>query len=113
MRDREIMRARKQATNQIDRGLVFKQELERMYLKCIQRNTNIDPKTRFYYQLELSRLPERSAHTHVRDTDVYSGLTKSLRKPWRLHRHTFRARANQARLNGVYKISTKERDPCY
>lgn len=43
-----------------DRSIFYKFELERLFHKALQKNTNINPKVRFYYALESSTICKRS-----------------------------------------------------
>jgi small subunit ribosomal protein S14 len=91
--------------DQKKRNLHLVTEKERVLLKSIVQNLNLQPQLRLKAQLKLSELPKRSSFVQTQRRCVVSGRKRFLIRGFHLSRFVIRKYANDGYLPGIRKSS--------
>ena len=91
--------------DQKKRNLYLNTENERVLLKSIVQNLNIQPQLRLKAQLKLSELPKRSSSAQIQRRCVVSGRKRFLIRGFNLSRFMIRKYAKEGYLPGIRKSS--------
>ena len=85
------------------RKLFKKDELQRLILKSIIKNSIVSDETRSFAVGSLTRMSKNSSRTRIRNRCVLTGRGRSVHRRFKLSRITFRELASKGLLNGIYK----------
>lgn len=87
------------------RGLYLKYEKERMILKSLSRNTNIDPIVRNKASQSLASLPKDSSIVRVRNRCIITGRGRAVISGFNLSRLMLRKLGSDGLIQGLRKSS--------
>jgi small subunit ribosomal protein S14 len=87
----------------LKRKLFKKDELQRLILKSMIKNSVISDETKTFAVGHLFRMSKNGSRTRIRNRCVLTGRGRSIHRRFKLSRITFRELASKGLLNGIYK----------